>query len=194
MGSAHEFERFYAAAREGDPAARAWLVKRFDPELERWIHRKAGRDVRRWNEIGDLRNDVWATFLERLPTYPPDLTEGELKGYLFQLADWRIADAVGKEGRQIAESKASAGEPLAPMPSTGEVTKADDWRNAEETISRLPLDLAAVLRARDLEGKSTAEVARELGIAMPTVKQRLARARSLVERELKRRGKGNAEG
>jgi len=194
MGSADAFERFYAAAREGDPAARAWIVERFDRELERWIHRKAGRDVRRWNEAGDLRNDVWAAFLERLPTYPPDLTGGGLKGYLFQQADWRIANAVGKEGRQIGESKASAGEPLAPIASTGTVTGADDRRSLREAISHLPPNLAAVLRARDLEGKSTAEVARELGIAMPTVKQRLARARSLVERELKRRGKSNAGG
>ena len=66
----------YAAARGGDAAARAWLVERFDEQLAQRMSRKAGRDVRRWNEMDDLCQSVWVRFFERLVTYPADLTEG----------------------------------------------------------------------------------------------------------------------
>ena len=187
------FEETYAAAREGEPTARAWLVERFDEELGKRLSRKAGRDVRRWNQTDDLRQSVWTKFFEKLPTYPSDLTESELKGYLFQIGRRCIADAAAQGGKQIGESKASIGEPLALMASTGEVTKADERRNLEEVISLLPEKLAVVVRLRRIEKMSIAEVAKKLDIAEATVKQRLAKGLRQLERILKRRRSENGE-
>ena len=44
--------------------------------------------------LEDLRQSVMMTFLERISTFPEKLNESELKGYLFQLAKWDVADAV----------------------------------------------------------------------------------------------------
>ncbi len=72
----------YAAARDGDLEARAWLVALFGKKLENRLSRKAGQAVRRWNHTDDLSQSVWTTFFERLCTYPDDLGQDDLKRIL----------------------------------------------------------------------------------------------------------------
>jgi RNA polymerase sigma-70 factor (ECF subfamily) len=55
-----------------------------------------------------------------------------------------------------------------------------------EAYESLPEGYAAVYLARDIEGKPTAQVARELGLSVAAVKSRLHRARAMVREHLDR--------
>ena len=93
----------------------------------------------------------------------------------------------GQEARQVGESDGPVGEPPAIAPTTGPITNAEQIAKLENAISSMPEKLAEILRVRLIEEKSTAQAARQLGIAEVTVKKRLAQGRSLLERVLKQR-------
>src|SRR4029077_2588743 len=77
------------------------------------------------------------------------------------------------------------------MPDTAAV-QPDQWPDVQplldQELSRLPDIYRAVIVLCDLEGRTRAEVARQLGVPPGTVAGRLARARALLAKRLTGRG------
>jgi len=76
-----------------------------------------------------------------------------------------------------------------PEPAVTDRERWDDLRPIlDEELSRLPDKYRVLIVSSDLEGKTRAELARELGLAEGTVASRLARGRALLAARLSSRG------
>ncbi|MEZ6197697.1 MAG: sigma-70 family RNA polymerase sigma factor [Planctomycetota bacterium] len=175
--SQDDFGQLYRRARAGDEGAFAALVAAFRERLDRFIERRMGAQVRRRCEPDDIFQNVMLTLVDRLPSYPEDLAEDELRAYAFQIAKWRIADVLKRGMREGGESVLPAEDVVAVRSGDGPVTVADERRWTREEIETLPGSYARVMRRFYVDGTPIAEIAEELGLSVDNVKQRLARGR-----------------
>lgn len=178
MAPERPFAEVYAAARAGDRNARDELARELLPALQRYVERRAGRDVRRLVEPADLAQTALLTFLDRLATFPATLDAPTLHRYLLRIARWTIADVIKRRRLVLGESAVQRLDPESPTPTTGPVTRADERVRLDRLLARLQPAYADVLRRVLLDGRPAAEVAAELGIDAATVRKRLERARA----------------
>ena len=66
-----------------------------------------------------------------------------------------------------------------------ELIKKDTARQIQKAIENLPADYRSVIVLRDVAGLSYEEIAKVTGVNLGTVKSRIARARSNLQKELK---------
>lgn len=174
--------REYRAARRGDRAARDRLVELLQPEIERTVRRRAGKNVLRLEAHDDLVQRTLVVLVRRLPRLPECRTEEELRAVVRQLAHWEIRRVLERRaGLVLREASADVPEPVAPAPTRGTVTRADDARHLRRLLARMKPAYAEVLRCRLLEGRSAEATATQLGISVVAVKKRLVRARRALE-------------
>ena len=162
------------AARSGDTAAFAELVRRHQDHVYSLAVRLVGQDlapdvaqeafIRAWRAIGRFRGEArFGTWIHRITV---------------NTAWTQRRRALRHDGLPI--------EDVHPDPSRGPQDAADMLdvrRDLKRAIDSLSDSLRIVLVLRDIEGWSTDEVAQELGISTTAAKVRLHRARSRV-REL----------
>ena len=67
----------------------------------------------------------------------------------------------------------------------GQLERAEMLKLVEKCIASLPVDYAAVVVMRDVQGMSYEDVAASVGCSLGTVKSRLARGRQAVREKLK---------
>jgi RNA polymerase sigma factor (sigma-70 family) len=163
----------------GDGAAFAALVERHGPMVVRTC-----RSVLRRPE--DVEDAFQATFLVLVCKARSIRGRGALAVWLRQVAH-RVAVRAGTESarRRACERDAVACRIADPHRSE----PADDWRRVlHEELDRLSDRYRLPLLLCDLEGKTHAQAAAELGCGPATVQRRLTGARALLRSRLTRRG------
>ena len=187
MGTSSSIPDIYMAARAGEASSIARLIDVLEPELRTYVSSNAGAGVLRWQSVDDICQSVLGTFLQRLSSFPEDLSADELRAYLFQLAKWQVLSLAARTTRDAGESEVTPRTAPADSPTTGVVTHEDDRRWLGEVIERLPAIHAEVLRACVLEARPREEVARQMGLSEATLAKRLSRARQELQRLVGRR-------
>jgi cobalt-zinc-cadmium efflux system membrane fusion protein len=170
--------------------------------LERFVSRRdeAAFEVLVWRHGGlvlnvcgrllrraeDREDAFQATFLA-LTRHAASIGKGEALGsWLYKVA-YRVALRVrARAGRH--EARREYGLALLAAPSAASEIGSDMRPVLDEEINRLPQKYRAALILCYLQGKSTAEAARQLGCARGTICSRLAWARQRLRNGLTRRG------
>ena len=141
-------------------------------------------DVRAWCLIrsGDphLAEDVMQeTALAALRQLPTLRDPGRLRGWLFRIAQRRLADAARTRPVEVPLTV----EPQAPAAEGPPRADARKLRLARRAVRRLPLFLRKPVRLHYLQGRPLREVAHRLDTTVNGVKARLYRARRLMREE-----------
>jgi RNA polymerase sigma-70 factor (ECF subfamily) len=176
-------------ARHGDTAAFDAVVREFEAPLVRFVAAVLAGDVHAAN---DVVQDVFVAAWRALP----GLSDPEhLAGWLYRVAYRRAVSRRrrrGPRGLHILdlETVRPDGATHADHCVAREATPAEACATAEvlphlrAVLGRMPPRYAAPLTLHHLEGLGLRETARLLGLAVPTVKMRLFRARRLLRARL----------
>ena len=185
-------EELTRQAREGDPEAFQRLVESHLPRL--W--KVAWRILRHREDTEDVMQEVFLTAYRSLPGFRG---ESSLSTWLHRITvtralNYRDAAAerirrasgplVGPSGEEIhSEAAAPSSSPLKTL-EAGEL-----MRRLARCLEKLPAAWRAALALRDVESLSYEETARALGIALGTVRSRLARARMALRQCVQEEGR-----
>lgn len=162
MVSAEAEVELVRAAQGGDALALAGLLDHLAP----WVGRICGPIALEHGE--DAAQEALIAVLRDLP----GLREPRaLRGWVRRIAAREAVRHARAARREAARGEATAAEAL---PAPGDPALARDVRRVLDTLGP---EQRAILVLRDLEGLGEAEAARELGVALGTVKSRLHRAR-----------------
>ncbi len=173
-----------------------------DPEaVRRWIygHRDYIEGVlRRYSDNQRVARDlVQETFFQALRSLPDFRGDSKLTTWLHSIAK-NVALARYREDQRhsLLEEEtlehvrmtSTAGEPSSPYLDPVEDTERGEKNNfLYEAMGELSESYREVIRLRDLEEKSTKEVAEELGLTRVNVRVRLHRARGALQEVLESR-------
>jgi RNA polymerase sigma-70 factor (ECF subfamily) len=157
-----------AAIAAGDRRALETLYHRHARMLTVRLHRRCGDPELVDSAMQDTFLAVWRS----AGTYRD--TGGEVGAWLWTIALRKLIDQMRR--RPAPSPSATLPEPE-PLPAPG--TRAHDL------LGGLPAELHDVVRAVYLDGLTTSEAAVLLGIPQGTVKSRLARARSVLQEDLR---------
>jgi RNA polymerase sigma factor (sigma-70 family) len=166
----------------GDAAALDILVRRHGPMV--WgVCRRLLRDPH------DAEDAFQATFLvlvrRAASVRSPEALANWLYGVAHQTARKARATAARRRAREGPLSRAGEAE----EPASAGRAPGDDLRPLlDRELSRLPGRYRVAIVLCDLEGKTRAEAAGQLGLPAGTVASRLARGRAMLARRLARRG------
>ncbi|MGY1652785.1 RNA polymerase sigma factor [Geodermatophilus sp. SYSU D01119] len=176
-GPADEDAALLAALADGDLAAMRRLYERHAP----WL---SARLLRRCNDpdvVADVLQDSFLALWRGAERWRGD---GEVAAWLWGIAVRRLVSRL--RGRRTAvvlplEEEADPGT----APSAEEVALLGvEYGDLGSALLRLSPEMRAVVQATVLDGLSTRQAARLLGIPAATVKTRLHRAKAHLRREL----------
>jgi RNA polymerase sigma-70 factor (ECF subfamily) len=176
-----DFElRLVAGLRERDPAAFEAVHDAFNTRLYNFLARLANsRDV-----AEDLLEETWLRLVSHAGRLHPDTCLGP---WLFTVArnlhvSYRRARAIEDSGDPEATGLWSRG---APLPSPLEAAEASEMeRRIAAAMAALPAIYREALLLVGIEGLSPSAAASVCGVSAPAMRQRLSRARVLVDRHL----------
>lgn len=166
------------ATGQGNRQALAQLYDRHAP----WLVLRLSR---RCPDAGIVDEVVQDTFVAVWRNAQQWGSQGEVAAWIWGIAVRRLADA---QRRRPAPQPsldnlpewAGTTEPSA----EDQALAAGAYGDIEGALNRLPADLLAVVRATVVDGLTSREAARLLGIPVGTVKTRMMRARHILRREL----------
>ena len=167
-------EALLSAVAVGDRAALRLLYERHAPWLAlRLARRCADRDA-----VDDALQDTFVAVWRSAGRYSG---EGAVGAWIWGIAIRRLIDALRRRPRAPVEPEpAPAFEPSAEE----QVLLGVEHGDLGGALARLSPELRAVLQATILDGLTTREASRLLGIPAGTVKTRAMRARSQLRAEL----------
>ncbi len=190
MGSSQEQEELLVRARHGDQQSLATLLAELTPELRRRIASKMSGP---WQSIIDEDDILQVTFMEAY-TRLEKFTGGGVSGFmawLTRMAENNRIDAVralegakrpGPSKRVTKNDPDDSAVSLIEMigatshtPSRS-VARGEAGKILNLVLASLPTEYEKVIRMYDLEGKSAAEVAKEMGRTEGAVYMLRARA------------------
>lgn len=168
------------------PAERLTRVFRRDAA---WVFSMLRRFSVEPGDAEDVTQEVFLVLRARLGEVAP----GEERSFLFQTAVYLAANA-----RRAARKRAvppddvtHRSEPVSTRNAERELVERDELEVLNLILDAMPDDLRAVFVFFEIEELTLVEIADILAIPLGTVKSRLLRARTVFEREAKRRGVGN---
>lgn len=155
--------------RHGDEEAMEIFVRKYYPLILKYcgFHCK---DVHR---AEDLTQETFLKFFKALAGYS---YQGKTLNYLYTIARNLCIDVSG-ERREITADQL-------PDPGEEKMGRIDDRLEVERALSKLPDDLKEVVILRFFQELKQKEIAKILGIGIPSVKYRLKKALELMERIL----------
>jgi RNA polymerase sigma factor (sigma-70 family) len=142
---------------------------------------------RRWLPHPADAEDAFQTTFLLLVRKAGSVRKREAVGSWLYGVAYRIARRACLLGRRQKDRE----QPLSREPAAGpgqEVGRGELWAALDDELNRLPENYRAPVLLCDLEGKTHAEAARQLGCPRATVATRLCRARARLRRRLARRG------
>lgn len=156
-----------AAARSGDLDALTTLIRRYQPDVFRFVAHLS-RDP---SIAEDITQETFVRVFRSLGRYRGD---SRFTTWLFSIARNCAADEARKHGRRH-RLKQQLSEQEVP-----EVTESSSGIEVREALGTLPLELLEPVVMVDVFGLSYREVAGIVGVAEGTVKSRIHRARQLL--------------
>jgi len=179
--SALELDQLLRRAKEGDEAAFAQLVGRFERLVRAAVVRLTGD-----SEAGDdLVQDVFLQLWRVLPAFTSAAT---LPSWLRKVAvnavisRWRREDSQ----RRRLEAMLAAYPPPAQDSPVATLVEEESRDQVRAALEALPADLRNILTLRIYENMSYDELAASLGLEVGTVRSRLFRARQMMKDILER--------
>jgi RNA polymerase sigma-70 factor, ECF subfamily len=166
------------ACVQGDRDAFATLYRRHAP----WLFLRLSR---RCADAGQVDEVVQDTFLAVWRGCSRFDGRGDVAAWIWGIATRRLVDAVRRRPRPTSSLQEL------PEAAAARATSAEDevlvglqYGTAGAALSRLSPDLRAVVQATVIDGLSTRDASRLLGIPAGTVKTRMMRARAALRKEL----------
>ncbi|WP_137993375.1 RNA polymerase sigma factor [Streptomyces exfoliatus] len=166
-------------ARDQDDSALLRAVARGDAEAlavlydrhAGWLHARLARRCADEETVREVLQDTFVTVWRSAGSHRG---RGEAGGWLWVVAARRLVDAQ----RVRARAERAAPEPVALAPSAEDRVLAGlEYGDVGAALDRISPELREVLRATVVDGLTTRETARLLGIPEGTVKTRALRAR-----------------
>lgn len=161
--------------RHGDEDAMELFVRKYYPLILKYCVFHCGDRL----QAEDLTQETFLRFFKALAGYS---YQGRTLNYLYTIARNLCIDFSGKR-REIAVDQ---------LPDHGEekMAEIDDRLVVEKALSQLPDDLREVVILRFFQELGQKEIAKILGIGVPSVKYRLKKALTLMEKYLGEERKG----
>ena len=162
-----------AAVAAGDRTALRVLYDRHAPWLTLRLSRRCGdRDV-----VDDALQDTFLAVWRSAARYDG---RGEVAAWIWGIAIRRMIDLLRRRApREIPLPEREEGEPSAEE----QVLSGIEYGDLAGALHRLSPELRAVVQATVLDGLTTREAARLLGVPAGTVKTRMMRARAQLREE-----------
>lgn len=155
--------------RHGDEEAMELFVQKYYPPILKYcnFHCSDGQLAE------DLTQETFLKFFKALAGYS---YQGKTLNYLYTIARNLCIDVSGKRLEISADQ----------LPDQGEekISKIDDRLAVEMALAELPDDLREVVVLRFFQELGQKEIAKILGIGVPSVKYRLKKALALMEKSL----------
>jgi RNA polymerase sigma-70 factor (ECF subfamily) len=177
-----EDDTLLAAVAGGDRVALRVLYERHAP----WLFLRLGRRAADQGLVEEAVQDTFVAVWQRASSYRGS---GDVAAWIWGIAIRRLVDRLRR--------RVTLGRAIYPRRILGTTADADSAPSAEEQVllgieygdvagalNRLSPELRAVLQATVLDGLTTREAARLLGIPTGTVKTRLMRARTQLREAL----------
>lgn len=185
--SSKEDDKLVAAAVEGDEAAYAQLVDKYQRAL--FFH--IAKLVKDREQIEDLVQEAFMKAFGNLKTYNTDYA---FSTWLYRIATNHSIDYLRKRKLQTLSidepQKTKDGELEIQLPDESYITDRDIIRKQRKqiihnSIENLPDKYREVIRMRHMEEKSYQEIADILDLPLGTVKAHIFRAREMLYKALK---------
>ncbi len=168
----HTTQFLLGRMRSGDTSARALLVARIEPLLQRFAHGRVPQLLRHEQDTSDLVQLTWLKVLDKLDgisTTGP----GDFFAYLRTVLINALREALRRHGRApIDHIGFDAAHAILPA----DTVALDDWLAYEQTLQSLPADLRNLVLMRFEFGMSFHEIASELDDTPDAVRMRVNRA------------------
>lgn len=167
-----------ARMRERDEAALRTLYERHAGWMSaRLLRRCADRDV-----VADTLQDTFVSAWNGAARFRGD---GEVAGWLWGIAVHRLISRIRARSAQGTRlGPALQSHQATDVSAEENVLLAIEYSDVGSALTRISPELRVVLQATVLDGLTTREAGRLLGIPQGTVKTRLARARASMRQEL----------
>jgi len=176
--AADEDADLVAKAKGGDRRAFDELVERHLPRVWRVVYRV----LRHREDTEDVVQEVFVTAHRSLRDFRGD---AKLSTWLHRIAVTRAlnhAERAAEKVRRGSEPIEAISEPASTAPTPLHALEAKELRRRlADCLEKVPEAWRAVLALRDAEQMAYEEIAAVLGLALGTVRSRLARARALLQ-------------
>lgn len=172
----------FAAWRAGDSAAGSELFERHARSVLRFFRNKVGDTA-----AEDLLQE---TFLACVSASDGFRGDAEFRTYLFTAARSRLHNYLGRVApkRAMIDFGVDSVEDLGMSP-TAALAQRDDDAALHDALRKLPVDLQVAIELYYFEGLGGEDLAQVLGVARPTARRWLQRAREELRRHLEARGR-----
>jgi RNA polymerase sigma-70 factor (ECF subfamily) len=162
------------AVGNGDRDALAELYARHSP----WLLLRLGRRCGDQGLVDEVLQDTFVAVWRRPGGWSGG---GEVAAWLWGIAARRLVD--GFRRQPAGTVPLPEGEALGAGPSAeDEMLAGGAYGDVSTALSALPADLRDALRATVVDGLTTSEAARRLGIPVGTVKTRVVRAKAVLRK------------
>ncbi|AZK96459.1 RNA polymerase sigma factor [Streptomyces tsukubensis] len=158
------------AVARGDADALAALYDRHAG----WLHARLARRCRDPETVREVLQDTFVTVWRSAASH----RGGEAGGWLWVIAARRLVDAGRVRAREERPAAVAVPPPAAAPSAEDRVLAGLEYGDVGAALDRISPELSAVLRATVVDGLTTREAARLLGIPEGTVKTRARRARA----------------
>ena len=174
LGMDRSDHELVAALAEGDATALKTLYDRHAP----WLTLRLSRRCADAGVVDEAVQDTFVAIWRKPGRYRGG---GEVAAWIWGIAIRRLIDLLRRRPqREVAFVEGTGSEPSAEE----QVLLGVEHGDLGGTLGRLSPELRAVVQATVLDGLTTREAARLLGIPQGTVKTRMMRARTQMRQEL----------
>ncbi|MBL8898374.1 MAG: sigma-70 family RNA polymerase sigma factor [Planctomycetes bacterium] len=176
-----------AAAASGDAEAFAVLHAQLVKPISATVERLVGGVLP--NDVADVVQDIFRRLARELHRWTP-ARGASLNTWIYTLVRNHCFDVLKRKRLPMVALEGYVAEAAAALearePSVPELLAFEELRqSAADAIARLPQEQRTIVRLRVEEQKEPLEIAAVLGLALGTVKSRLARARDALRHELR---------
>jgi RNA polymerase sigma factor (sigma-70 family) len=176
-----EFDLLWKRLRDGEPAAADELLKRYEPEIRRYIRfRLTDPSLRRIVDSLDICQSVFGRFFVQLSTGAIEFDKPQqLQALLRTMARNRLYDAVRHEHADRRDVRRVRSDEAALDAADDSTETPSQMVAAEELLAAVKAQLSAeeqYLIEQKLSGRPWAELANELGGTAEALRKRATRA------------------